>query len=111
MFTDLYLKTTNPKLKFKQLFTPSIFVGIIGSVIFHTFIYTLLLNLVNYIYFKRNLSRTTNIRLIISLTIIMFFGFFGRFLHVKEIYKSYNYNLERTREYIDKHYISWVFLS
>jgi hypothetical protein len=41
----------------------------------------------------------------------MFFGFIGRFIHVKDIYKGYNGNVEKTREYIDKHYISWVFIS
>jgi hypothetical protein len=41
----------------------------------------------------------------------MFFGFIGRFIHVKDIYKGYNENMEKTREYIDKHYISWIFIS
>jgi len=45
-----------------------------------------------------------------SLIPIMFFGFIGRLLHVKEIYKSYG-DMEKSREYIDKHYVSWVFLS
>ena len=111
MFTKLYLQTTNPKLPFITLFKPKLLFHIIISVIIHTIIYTVFCNLVSYIFFGKLLSKTINIRLIISLLIIMFFGFFARFLHVKEIYKAYNYNLEQTREHLDKLYISWIFIS
>jgi hypothetical protein len=111
MFTDLFLKTTDPTLELNQLLTIKIIKKIILSVIFHTFLYTLFCNLVSYIFFGKVLSKIINKRLIITLLIIMFTGFFGRFLHVKEIYKAYNYNLEKTRKHLDKLYISWIFIS
>jgi len=41
----------------------------------------------------------------------MFFGFFARFLHVKEIYRAYDSNLEKTRNHLDRLYIGWIFIS
>ena len=111
MFTELYLQTTNTKLPFGALFNPKLLFYIIISVIFHTIVYTAFCNLVSYIFFGNLLSKTVNIRLIISLLIIMFLGFFGRFLHMKEIHKAYNYNVERTRQHLDNLYISWIFIS
>jgi hypothetical protein len=40
----------------------------------------------------------------------MSFGFLGRFYHVKEIYSAYK-NPEKARDYVDKTYITWYFLS
>jgi len=111
MFTELYLQTTNPKLPFSSLFSPHIFSNIISSVIFHTIIYAGFCNLISYIFYDKLLSKSINIRLVISLLLIMFFGFFARFLHVKEIYKAYNYNLEKTRNHLDNLYVGWVFIS
>ena len=111
MFTDLYLQTTDPRLRFSQLFMPPIIINIILSVLFHTAVYASFVNLASYIFFGKILSREINIRLLVSLLLIMFFGFFGRFIHVKEIYKSYNYNLEKTRRHLDQLYIGWIFIS
>jgi hypothetical protein len=111
MFTELYLETTNPKLSFYQLFDINIFSKIIFSVIFHTVIYTSFLNLGSYIFFGKILSNDVNIRLISALLLIMFFGFFGRFIHVKDIYKAYGYDLEKTRNHLDRLYIGWIFIS
>jgi hypothetical protein len=41
----------------------------------------------------------------------MVFGFIGRFYHVKDVYHAYNENMEKTREYLDKLYITWIFIS
>jgi hypothetical protein len=111
MFTDLYLQTTNPKLPLSSMFSPNIFKNIIISDVFHTIIYVSFVNLVSYIFFGRILSHIINIRLIISLLVIMFLGFFARFYHVKEIYKAYNYNIEKTRNHLDRLYIGWIFIS
>uniref|UniRef100_A0A6C0HCW5 Uncharacterized protein n=1 Tax=viral metagenome TaxID=1070528 RepID=A0A6C0HCW5_9ZZZZ len=111
MFTDLYLQTSDPKLSFSALFSPSIFTKIILSVVFHTIIYAAFCNMVSYIFFGKILSNSVNIRLVTCLVFIMFFGFFARFTHVKEIYKSYNYNLEKTRAHLDRLYIGWIFIS
>ena len=111
MFTELYLQTTDPKLPFIALYRQNILKNIILSAIFHTIVYTVFCNLVSYIFFGKILSSSINIRLIVSLYLIMLFGFFARFIHVKEIYKAYNYNLEKTRKHLDKLYISWIFIS
>lgn len=111
MFTNLFLQTTNPKLSANELLSVNLTFKIILSDIFHTFIYTSFFNLASYIFFGKILSNIVNTRLIISLLIIMFIGYYARFFHVKEIYKAYNYNLERTRNHTDKLYISWLFIA
>jgi hypothetical protein len=111
MFTELYLETTNPKLSFYQLFDINIFSKIIFSVIFHTVIYTSFLNLGSYIFFGKILSNDVNIRLISALLLIMFFGFFARVIHIKDIYKAYGYDLEKTRNHLDRLFIGWIFIS
>jgi hypothetical protein len=111
MFTKLFLDTTNPKLQFIELFKPTIFLSIIASVIFHTTIYTAFFNLVNFIFNHKLLSQKTNTALIVSLLIIMSFGFIARFYHVKDIYKAYDEDLQKTRSHLDKLYISWLFIS
>jgi hypothetical protein len=110
MFTKLYLETTNPKLTLSDFLGPNILGPIIISIIIHTIIYILFCNMISWIFFGSILSNKINIRLILSLVCIMIFGFIGRFIHVKEIYQAYG-NIEKTREYTDNHYLSWVFLS
>jgi hypothetical protein len=111
IFTSLYLKTTNPQLTSKEFFSPLLIIEMLLSVLFHTALYTGFFNLVNYIYYGRLLSLTINKRMIISLIIIMIVGFYGRFLHVKDVYKAYNYNMEKTRKHLDTLYIGWIFVS
>lgn len=111
MFTDLYLQTTNPELSFYELLKPSILTNILLSTFFHTFAYTIFLNLVSYIFLGKRLTNTINYRIMFSLFVIMFFGFFARFLHVKEVYKAYNEDLQKTRSHLDKLYIGWIFIS
>ena len=111
MFTKLYLDTTNPKLQFRQLYQQSIFVPIIFSVIFHTIIYTLFCNIGSYVFFGKILSNEVNKRLVFALLPIMFYGYFARFFHVKDIYNAYNGDMTKTRNHLDKLYISWLFIS
>jgi len=111
MFTSLYLQTTNPKLLLRDLFSENIFTNIILSVFFHTVIYLAFFNLASYVFFGKILSNICNYRIMVTLLIIMFFGFFARFLHVKEIYRAYGNNMEKTREHVDKLYIGWIFIS
>ena len=111
MLTDLYLQTTNPKLDFGELFNANIFPQIVASVLFHTLVYSLLLNLASYTFFGKLLSYAVNIRLVSALLVVMFFGFFARFYHVKEIYKAYKGDMTKTRAHLDKLYIGWIFLS
>ena len=111
MFTKLYLETTNPKLNFYQLFLPTIFVPMLFSVLFHTIIYTLFCNMVSYIFLNKMLSSEINKKLILSLILIMVFGFIARFIHVKDVYSAYNGDMVKTRNHLDKLYISWIFIS
>jgi hypothetical protein len=111
MFTKLYLDTTNPKLQFSQLLQQPIFMSLIVSVMFHTILYILFFNMAHFIFFRKVLSNETNKLLLSFLIPIMFFGFFARFFHVKEIYSSYNGDMTKTRQHLDKLYISWIFIS
>ena len=110
MFTKLYLDTTNPKLTISEFLGPKILGPMIISIIVHTIIYILFFNMISWIFFGSMLSNKINTRLLVCLVPIMIFGFIGRFIHAKEVYQAYG-NMEKSREYIDKHYISWVFLS
>ena len=110
MFTKLYLETTNPKLTLSEFLGPEILGPIIISIIVHTICYILFSNMISWIFLGSMLSNKINIRLIVCLVPIMIFGFIGRFIHVKEVFQTYG-NMEKTRDYTDKHYISWVFLS
>lgn len=111
MFTKLYLDTTNPHLRFAKLFQPPIFFPILVSVLFHTIIYTLFCNMVSYIFLGKILSSSINTRLVLCLLPLMFFGFIARFIHVHEVYKTYQYDMVKTRNHLDKLYISWIFIS
>ena len=111
MFTELYLQTTEPKLPFSQFIRFSLIKNIMVSTIFHTIIYASFVNLLSFIFTGKLLSTSINYRLLVSLLFIMLFGFVGRFFHVKEIYKAYNYDLEKTRDHLDKLYITWLFIS
>lgn len=111
MFTKLYLDTTNPKLGVHEMFKPSILIPIIGSVVFHTIIYAVFCNMTHYIFFRKILSNETNKLLLVFLILIMFFGFFARFYHVKDIYNAYNGDMVKTRNHLDRLYISWIFIS
>lgn len=104
MFTELYLRTTDPLAKDIPMKMISI------SIIFHTIIYLAFLNMFSVGFRGEPLSFIINIRLIIIFIVIMFLGYIGRFYHVKDIYKGYRGDLIKCREHIDKHYNSWVFI-
>lgn len=111
MLTELYLQTTDPKLTIGQLFNANIFPKILASVLFHTIIYAAFLNIASYVFTGKMLFSAVNMRLISVLLVIMFFGFFARFYHVKEIYRAYGGDANKTREHLDKLYVGWIFLS
>jgi hypothetical protein len=111
MFTDLYLKTTDPRKKLTQWLDPSILVPIFVSVLFHTIAYTGFCNLVSFIFFSRLLNPTVNVRLVVSLLCIMCVGFVARYYHVQEVYRAYHGNMEKTRQHLDRQYVTWIFLS
>jgi hypothetical protein len=111
MFTETYLQTTDPKLPFSQLISSPIITNILVSVIFHIIVYSSFVNLLSFIFTGKILSTTINYRLLLSLFVIMIFGFVARFLHVKDIYKAYHNDLDKTRSHLDKLFISWIFIS
>jgi len=83
---------------------------IIISVIFHTILYASFGNMASYIFYGTFLNTDINIRLILCLLLIMILGYIGRFIHAKEAYADFDYDYEKTKQYLDLHYISWVFL-
>lgn len=111
MFTKLYLDTTNPKLTLSDFLGPKILGPMIISLIVHTILYILFSNMVSWVFLGYILSNKINMRLLMVLVPIMIFGFIGRFIHVKEVYQAYNGNMEKTRNHLDRLYISWIFIS
>ena len=111
MLTKLYLQTTDPALNFSDLLKAPLLTNIIISALLHTFIYASFINLASYIFLGHILSKFVNFRLTIALSLIMFFGFFARFFHVKNIYSAYDKDNIKTREHLDKLYIGWIFIS
>jgi len=109
MFTDLYLRTTDPEQSLNKMMAENI-LGIVGSVLFHTIVYWLFVCLVSYIFLGRGLSMRVHIRLIIALLFIMFFGYIGRYYHVQEIYRAYGRDKLKTRAHLDRLYIGWIFI-
>ena len=104
MFTDLYVETTNPKLTLSEFLSVRLLTKMALSVLFHTILYVVALNMVSYV-FGGTLSLDVNIRLSILLVLVMSFGFVARFYRVKELYHYGG------KEYVDKAYITWYFLS
>ena len=114
MCTELYLVTTHPETNIADLFRPRIFGLILFSILLHLVIYAAAFNAASYIVTGKMLGRAANLRLVAILAGIMFVGFFGRLAHVKEIYASHpvtSTGRAEAKEYVDKHYISWIFLS
>ena len=110
MFTKLYLSTTNPTITIYKMISENS-VPLVGSILFHTIVYMLFVNIVSYIFFGKLLSMKINNRLFIILMIIMTFGYVARFYHVKDIYQAYNKDMMKTRKHLDKLYIGWIFIA
>lgn len=104
MFTDLYVETTNPTLTLSEFLSARLLTKMAASVLFHTILYVLSLNMASYV-FGYKLSSDINIRLSIFLVLVMSLGFVARFYRVKELYHYGG------KEYVDKAYITWYFLS
>ena len=104
MFTDLYVETTNPTLTLSEFLSVRLLTKMATSVLFHTILYVLSLNMASYV-FGYTLSSDINIRLSIFLVLVMSLGFVARFYRVKELYHYGG------KEYVDKAYITWYFLS
>jgi hypothetical protein len=109
MFTELYLRTTNPDISLIQLMKSNGTLMLV-SIIFHTIIYLGFANLVSFIFFNSGLSYRINMRLTVVLLFIMFFGYIGRYYHVQDVYRAYKYDKQLTRAHLDKLYISWIFI-
>jgi hypothetical protein len=109
MFTKLFLNTTDPTKTFSEIFSENA-IQIVLSVFFHTFIYIKTINFANYLFNGKYFSKKVNAKLLVAFLIIMFAGYVARYYHVKEIYSAYNYNLEKTRNHLDKLYITWLFI-
>jgi hypothetical protein len=110
MFTKLYLSTTDPKISLSEMMLQNA-IPLIVSIIIHTILYMLFFNIFYYTFFGKLLSMKINNRLFIILILIMAFGYIGRFYHVKEVYQAYNKDMVKTRNHLDKLYITWIFIA
>lgn len=111
MFTDLYLYTTNPNLDINKLLSFNIQSKILFAIIFHIIIYISFFNIIAYIFTNKLLNMQINNRLIIVLFVIMFIGYIGRFLHIKDIYRAFNYDINKTNNFVNTHYNTWLFIA
>ena len=105
MFTDLYVETTNPSLTLSEFLSARLLKKMAASVLFHTILYVLSFNMASYVLLGDTLSSDVNIRISIFLVVVMSVGFVARFYRVKELYHYGG------KEYVDKAYITWYFLS
>jgi len=76
----------------------------------NTTVYTIILNLASYVFLGRILNSNINIRLIVVLIIIMIFGYIGRNMHSREVYRAFHGDEKKTRKFLNQHYNSWIFL-
>jgi hypothetical protein len=110
MFTKLYLSSTDPELSLSELIVKHSG-HILMSVVFHTVIYLVSVNVVVFIFTGNVLSDKINQRLWMFLITVMLFGYLARFYHVKEIYHAYDNDVELTRKHADLLYIGWIFIA
>jgi uncharacterized protein YqhQ len=110
MSTKLFLETTNPKLTWNDVVKKNLIFSIFLSIILNTTVYTIIFNLASYIFLGGILSSKINIRLIIVSIIIMTLGYIGRIMHAKEVYRTFHGDEKKTRDFLNQHYNSWIFL-
>jgi hypothetical protein len=110
MFTKLYLDTTNPKITWKEIIHTNIWLMIIFSILFHTICYSIFINIVYFIFSGKFLSNIINIRLVNVLMLIMFLGYIGRLIHVKDMYQTFHHNENITRDFTNQAYNTCIFL-
>ena len=110
MFTKLYLDTTNPEFSLYDIVHQNGH-ALIASILFHTVVYVLFVNMCYHIFFGRLLSMKINNRLAMTLLLLMTAGYVGRHYHVKDVYSAYDKDMKTTRNHLDKLYISWIFIA
>ena len=110
MFTNVFLITTDPTLPVSSLLRFQVISQIVLSIVFHTIVYMGVVNTFSYVFFGRMLSSTINQRLLVALLLIMAVGYIARMVHVREIYRAYHQDETRSRDHINRLFISWVFI-
>jgi hypothetical protein len=108
MWTTLYLQSTDPERKtpLSAMAAPMLF-----SILFHTAVYAAFVNLVSYVFMGKPLTLVVNTRLTVALLAIMVVGYAGRLYHVQEIFAAYGFDVVKTKEHLDRMYITWFFLA
>ena len=108
MLTEVYLKTTNPQTTLFQIYTcPKTWF----SILLHTILYAIFINIIKYAFTRNVFSMNTNIRITSLLFLIMTVGYTARYLRVQDIFKAHHKNQEKTREHCDKAMITYFFLA
>jgi len=110
MFTEVFIQTTNPNFKITDFLQPNIAFKTFISIITHAIIYTFTFNLGYYCIKNKFFNYDVNKRFLFVLILFMIFGYIGRVLHIKDVYKGFNYNLDKTSSYVNQHYNSWIFI-
>ncbi len=113
-FTDTYYQTTNPKTEYKELFSANV----AKSIMFHTVLYVGFLYLLQFVSNIKIVEGKHLFSLILVLILIMIFGFVGRLMRSKSIYKKEielrddeEKALQETKHLMDTGYFTWYFCS
>ena len=113
-FTDTYYQTTNPKTEYKELFSANV----AKSILFHTVLYVGFLYLLQFVSNIKIVEGKHLFSLILVLILIMIFGFVGRLMRSKSIYKKEielrddeEKALQETKHLMDTGYFTWYFCS
>jgi hypothetical protein len=110
MFTEVYLRTTDPKGSLASVLKENM-MGILVSVLFHSILYWGFVQMVSFIFLGRWLSTAVSMRLCVALVLIMVFGYIGRYYHVRDVYNAYGHDMVKTRAHLDRLYVGWIFIA
>ena len=106
---EIYLQTTNPKESYLRILKADVMTSILIHVILYVICFYLLTKVTN-------IKIKIDEKLIIGLFILMTFGYLGRLIRSKIIFKKFLKNnkeklaLEKTRKIINSTYLVWYFL-
>ena len=119
-WTSIYLVTTDPALSWSAFFSSALQWNILFTISFHMIVYTAFVNWISWVFRGHVLDSYKNLKLGTSLLVIMYLGYIGRLLHVKQIDRAFlraNPTMPLAkrqavvRQFIDQHYNSWIFLA
>lgn len=105
--TSLYFRTTDPRLAWTDFFSWPMQVSIAWSIAVHTSVYVAMVNMACWVATGKGFAH--NDRLVLALVIVMYFGYIGRLWHAKAVLAA-TACPSRTRQFMNQHYNTWLFI-